>query len=61
MENKKSATDTGIHAVLQCTQCHRIVNRDENAAAANIRDILIYSCLHDNNRPTPFQIPENDQ
>jgi hypothetical protein len=61
-ERSKSSMSSGaagqkIHAVLKCTSCNTVWNRDV-MAAKNMRHIFVYMALNNNERPDPFKRPD---
>src|ERR1700729_2747416 len=58
-ERSKTSMSSGaagqnIHAVLKCTSCNTVWNRDV-MAAKNMRHIFVYMALNNNERPDPFK------
>lgn len=57
--NATNAANTTIHAVLRCTSCGTVWNRDE-LAAKNILFVFQYMATHNNERPDPFKRPTDN-
>jgi Putative transposase DNA-binding domain len=53
-----TATGSNTHAVLKCTSCSTVWNRDV-MAAKNILYIFQYMATHNNERPRPFKRPNS--
>lgn len=53
-----TATGSKIHAVLKCTSCSTVWNRDV-MASKNILYIFQYMATHNNERPRPFKRPNS--
>ena len=57
--NQPSNAKSNIHAVLKCTSCSTVWNRDE-MAAKNIRFIFEYMAAHNDERPEIFRRPPSN-